>query len=474
MAFTSLRASAEYESAVSGGTLTFSPTTDIEVGDTIDIGWDADVAGLTVSSCADNSSQPGAANVYVIRAPRSGTNFSFGTCYILKATRKILTTDVITITLSASTPTRRTGQMMAFVSGNGNPRFELPTGITAALASPVGQGASGTLYSANTMSVTFHAWKGGAVASGIGTLVPAAGVACPGGGALSGGASTRVELNSYYVLNLASTSSITPSASYTSITIAHGETHYFTDEPRDGRVPQVRAVGAAGGGAFGAGLTPVLPANPQPDDLMLLFVTLEESAALGGGSNPPTGWTSIGASVSVTGGGILYGFWRKWVLGDASPNLTWTPTTDGGDTQMIAIHCDTWDEATPFEDYNTSSEATVDTSWSYAPGTSTDGPNRLCWAMYTTGVDSGSGQGSGTPTNAAMSGIVTRINASTAGGLGAGFVGTTGIKAAAGAVGTWAGTLLAASAKAYHSFSIRPVRLDRGEFVRSLRVWAGR
>lgn len=472
MAFTSLRASAEYESAVSGGTLTFSPTTDIEVGDTIDIGWDADVASLTVSSCADNSSQPGAANVYVIRAPRSGTNFSFGTCYILKATRKILTTDVITITLSASTPTRRTGQMMAFVSSNGNPRFELQTGITGALASPVGQGASGTLYSANTMSVTFHAWKGGAVASGIGTLVPAAGVACPGGGALSGGASTRVELNSYYVLNLASTSSITPSASYTSITIAHGETHYFTDEPRDGRVPQVRAVGSAIGGAFGGGLGASLPAFVQPDDLLLLFVTVEESATLT--SNPPSGYTAVGASVSVTGGGTLYAFWRKFVLGDVAPTLTWTPTTDGGETQMIAIHCDTWDEATPFEIYNTSSEATVDTSWSYAPGTSTDGPNRLCWAMYTSGFDSGSGQGSATATNASLTGIVGRINAQTAGGLGAGFTGATGIKATAGAVGTWAATLLNASAKAYHSFAIRPVRLDRAEFVRPLRVWAGR
>lgn len=473
MAFTSLRASAEWESTASGTTLlTFSPSSDIEVGDTIVLGWCANIASLTFT-CSDNSSQAGSANVYAIRTALSGTTFTAATTYILKATRKVLTTDVITVTISSAC-TRSTGQLAVFVSGNANPRLELPVNIAGDTASPVPMGATGTLYAANSLVVPFNFWKGGAVASGYALTVPAGATAIPGGGAVSGGASTSVETNGAYILNVGATTTMTPNATYTSITIAHGEMLTFSDEPIDGRVPVVRSVGAVGGGAFGAGLLPNLPTNPQPDDLMLLFVTLEESAALG--TVPPTGWNSVGASVSVTGGGILYAFWRKWVLGDTSPNLTWTPTTDGGETQMVCVRVDTWDPVTPFEIYNTSSEATVDTSFSYAPGTSTTINNCLCWVTWTSGFDLGSGQGSGTATNASLTAIVGRLNGQTAGGLGAGFVAASGTKATAGTTGTWAQTALNATAKAYHSFAIRPQLLATGRphIIQPRLVGAGR
>lgn len=456
MAFTAVRAHAKHESQTSAvSTMTFSPDVDIEVGDTVVMDYDTNVVH-SVSSCADNSSQAGTANAYVIRAARTGTVASFGWVYCLKVTRKILTTDVITITFSAAS-TRRAGHMLAVIAGNGNPRFESQVGITNDTASPVPMGATGTLYTADTFAICGWGWKGGAVASGFAQTVPALGggwVTHADGVAASGGTSTRVETNTTYNLDTNATTTFTPNSTYTSVSVVHGECLLFSDEPIDGRVPQVRSVGAAGGGAFGAGITANLPNFPQPDDLMLFFVTLEESATLG--TNPPSGWTAIGSPVSVAGGGILYAFWRKWVLNDVAPTITWTPTTDGGNTQMVCIHCDTWDETTPFEIYHTASEATVDTSWSYAPGTSTTGPNRLCWAMYTSGFDAATGQGSSTATNASLTGIVGRINASTAGGLGAGFTGATGIKATAGTVGTWAATLLNASAKAYHSFAIRP------------------
>lgn len=455
MAFTTVRASGKYEDANSSATLTFSPSTDIEVGDTIAIDYETNVVHA-VSSVADNSTQAGAANVYVIRPQRTGTVSAFGWVYLLKATRKILATDVITITM-ASAATRRVGHLLAVVSGNGNPRFEFQTGIANALASPVSLGATGALYASDSMAIIGQGWKGGAVASGFAQTAPVVTggwVAHPSGGALSGGTTTRVESNVTYNLDIGSATTFTPAATYTSITVAHGEVLIFSDEPIDGRIPVVRSVSAIASGAFGSGLNANLPAFIQEDDLALAFVTLEESATLS--PSPPTGWTSVGASVSVTGGGKLYCFWRKWVLGDTAPTLFWTPTTDGGEVVMVAIHCDTWDLSTPFEIYNTATEATVDTSWSYAPGTSTTVANTLCWAVYTNGVDTGSGQGSGTPTNAAMANRTGRFNANTAGGLGAGFYGVTGEKATTGSVGTWAQTLLTASAKAYASFAIRP------------------
>lgn len=479
MGFSSLRASAEYETSLSVSTVTFSPSSDIEVGDTIVIGWCGNVASMVTSSVADNSSQPGTANSYVIRADRGATTFTSGTSYINKATRKVLTTDVVTVTFTGGPATRVTGQLAAFVSTNGNPRFELMVGITNDTTSPVAQGASGTLYDPDSLLVDFNFWKGGAVASGIAVTVPAGTTAIPGGGALSGGVTTNVETNGRYLLDAGSASSFTPSCTYTSITTSNGETLIFSDlAPDPTLVPQVRSVGAVGGGAFGGGITPNLPAFPQGDDLMLLLITLEESAALGGGSNPPAGWTSIGTAVSVTGGGILYGFYKVWTQGGTAPTLTWAPTTDGGETVMIAIHCDTYSLSNPISLYNTSSEATVDTSWSYnTSAISTLRNATQVWATCTSGFDLGSGQGSGTATNASVASISARVNAQTAGGLGAGFWIHSSTKSTAGTLGTWTGTLLNATAKAYHMFAIEPYDVavaGRGHIIQPRLVGAGR
>lgn len=457
MAFTSLRASAEFESAVIGSVATFSPSADIQPGDTIVLGCCDILATTTLLSVSDNSTQPGSPNTYVTRPDRAGTAFSSHTAYINKATRKILTTDVITMQLD-TTPTRIAGQMAAFVNSNGNPRFELMVGISADTTSPVAQGATGTLYDPDSLVVDFNFWKGGAVASGIAVTVPAGSTAIPGGGALSGGGSPQIETNGNYLLDAGSAATFTPSCTYTSITTSCGETLIFSDVlPVSTLAPQVRSVGAVGGGAFGAGITPNLPAFPQGDDLMLLFITLEESATLGGGSNPPSGWTSMGTPVSVAGGGILYGFYRFWPQGGTAPTLTWSPTTDGGETVMIAIHCDTYSRSRPITLYNTSSEATVDTSWSYnTSAISTLRDATQIWATVTSGFDLGSGQGSGTPTNASLASILARVNAQTAGGLGAGFWISSATKSTAGTLGTWAGTLLNATAKSYHMFAIEP------------------
>jgi len=479
MAFTSVRASDKYEDTASGvSTAVFNPSADIEIGDTIVLDYTTNVVH-TVSSCADNSTQAGTANVYTIGTARTGTVCSFGFCYCLKATRRILTTDTITITFSA-TSTRRAGHLLVLVSSNGNPRFESSAGVTNDTASPVPMSATGTLYTANCAAVLGWGWKGAGVLSGYAQTVPTVSggwVAHPSGAAASGGATTSVESNVTYNLNIGATTTFTPNATYTSISVGHGEALIFSDEVIDGRVPAVRQVGAVGGGAFGGGLNPNLPSAAQTDDLMLLFITLEESSVLTSGI-PPTNWNSVGTAVSVTGGGILYAFWRQWDTSFTAPGLTWTNAGDGGETQMVCVHADTWDLTTPFEIYHTSSEATVDTSFSYAPGTSTTINNCLCWVTWTSGFDLGSGQGSGTATNASLTNIIGRLNGQTAGGLGAGFVGASGTKATAGTTGTWAQTALNATAKAYHSFAIRPrlpaAAAARSTIVNVARVWAGR
>lgn len=456
MAFSSVRATGSFSDITSGASLTWSPSADIEVGDTVALDFTTNVVH-SVSTVSDNSSQPGSANVYTIRPSRTGTASSFTWVYLLKATRKILTTDVITVTMQ-SVATRRSGHLTALVSGNGNPRFEVAAGATNDLASPVPFQSTATLYSADCAAIIGHGVKNAGVASGFTQTVPAVDgvtwIAHPLGAVSAAGSGTGVETNTVYSLDIGSASAFTANDTYTAQTVAHGEVLILSDEPIDGRVPVVRAVGSVAGGAFGSGLGTNLPTNVQPDDLVLMFVTLEETATLT--TVPPTGWTSVGAAVSVTAGGKLYCFWKKWAVGDTAPNLFWTPTTDGGEAIMVAIHADTWDLSTPFEIYNTATEATVDTSWSYAPGTSTTVANTLNWAVYTNHVDTGTGQGVGTPTNASMSSITGRFNANTAGGLGAGFFGVTGQRATAGSVGTWAQTLTTASAKAYASFAVRP------------------
>lgn len=449
MAF-SLRATAEYEDANSGVIIAFSPSVDIEVGDTIVMGWDVNNALTGVLTCVDNSTQAGAANVYVPRAERSGTAFSAGTCYILATTRKILTTDVITITVDAGTPTRRTGQMMAVTAANGNPRFELQVGTTADSTSPVLLPSTPTLYTANSFVCLFNFWKGGAVASGISAVTPA-GTAIPGGGALSGGITTRVETNAYYILDTASNAAITPTASYTTITMAHAEMLVFSDEVPAGPAV-IRGIGAQTATTSTNVLANQVVPFIQTDDLEILFVAIDEAASISSISGATM--TQIGTAVSVTGGRKVYAYWRKFAVGAADPQINLSVSAFVI-ALRVAWHCDTWDNTTPTELPATGFELTSDTSFSFATGTTTTDVNRLCVVMYSNGVASLTGQ-SNSPANASLTSVAMRAEPNSNTGIGGGFVITTGLRLTAGTMGTWTDTYGTASAKAYLSFAIRP------------------
>ena len=120
--------------------------------------------------------------------------------------------------------------MAAFVPANSNPVLDIVTGVTADTTSPVDYTATGALAQAESLVVTIGLWRGGAVASGwIGHGAGAyTNIIVPGG--LSGGTTARSETNGRFALNVASTSSISVSETYTSLTNAHGEVMVWNDE----------------------------------------------------------------------------------------------------------------------------------------------------------------------------------------------------------------------------------------------------
>lgn len=220
--------SLEFSSAASATTLTFTGFgADIPAGTFIAIGHASNVAGLT-ATCTDNSLQVGTANVYVSRTPRAGTTLTGGIIWTY-TTRKILTTDTITVTLSAAA-TRRDGRLVTFVVG-GIPALDGVANQDNRVASPITMGPTATLIASNELALGFSFWKGGAVTSGVAdatggyTLIVAAG---------SGGAATRVETNLAYKSPVG-TAAETDTHTFTTFTAGCGEILTFT--PSGGTIP---------------------------------------------------------------------------------------------------------------------------------------------------------------------------------------------------------------------------------------------
>lgn len=225
MTFAAATPAAQFGSNASAATVTLSPSATILAGTLFAVNWVANVASLTVSSVADNSSQSGRANSYSIGTPRSGTTLSHGTVYCL-ASRNILATDVITITLSA-VATRRGATLRDWTLANGMPVLDKSVGVTADTSSPVTLPTSGTLAAADELAIAMRGWLGGAVASGYAHTTPAGFTNATSG--LSAGVTTRVEANMSFDDNLGASTAFADDATYTSITRAHGELLTFLD-----------------------------------------------------------------------------------------------------------------------------------------------------------------------------------------------------------------------------------------------------
>lgn len=246
--------------------------------------------------------------------------------------------------------------------------------------------------------------------------------------------------------------------------------------------PVVRAVGSktntAQPGPDTSAITPGAPIGIATGDLELLIATTIAGATVSITADGGGAWTAIDNS-DVASGERIYAWYRIRAGGDGNPSVQ--PSSDHCVAERIAVYGGSFDTATPIEIVHKSSEATSDTSFSYAPGTSTTVNNCLCFVLCSSGVDSTTGQAGTDTANSNLTSIALQYEHQSTSGGGGGSWGATGFLATAGAVGTWTQTMTSASPKAYISFAVRPsttgyVRLDSSNDGASRRgeIWAKR
>lgn len=219
------------------------------------------------------------------------------------------------------------------------------------------------------------------------------------------------------------------------------------------QAPLFRSAGAKTNGTTGA-ITPSAPAGIDVGDLEILVASTIAGGSLSITNNGGGAWTAIpNTPVDVAGGEKLYAWYRVRQAGDGDPQVT--PGSDHSIATRLCYWGGTFDSTTPIEIAVNGSEATSDTSFSFAPGTSTSEDGCVVLCVSTSGVDSTTAQ---VPvcTNASLTALASRFNGETSNGGGGGFGITEGTKATAGTVGTFACTYTSASPKAYLSFAIRP------------------
>lgn len=217
-----------------------------------------------------------------------------------------------------------------------------------------------------------------------------------------------------------------------------------------------RAAGAKSEGGLG-GLNIIAPAGVATGDLEILIATCDQAETISITNTGGSSWTNlVSALVSATAANNekLYIWWRVRQSGDGNPELT--NTADHICATRLAYTAGTFDATTPIEALATGTEDTADTSYSFAPGNSTAGSDRLVLSVSTTGRDSGLASTGMPAANANLTSLNSRADYCTSTNTGGGFGVTEGVLASAGAVGTWTSTYASSSRKAYASFAIRP------------------
>ncbi len=210
---------------------------------------------------------------------------------------------------------------------------------------------------------------------------------------------------------------------------------------------------AAGAKSTAVGVVTVsAPIGIATGDLEILVAGTIAGGSVSITTDGGSAWTALG-SQDVTAGEKLYAWYRIRQAGDGNPAVT--PGSDHVVACRLAYKAGTFDTTTPIDNWTVSSEATSDTSFSWAPGFSTSVDNCLVAVVSTSGFDSNTAQ---VPvcTNAALASLTSRANHETLNGGGGGYGVTDGYLATAGTVGTFACTYANASPKAYAAFAIRP------------------
>lgn len=121
-------------------------------------------SGSATTTCVDNSTQAGAANVWTVRAAVNGTTHH-GRIMWCVLTRSILTTDTITVHNTAP-GSRQSGMLLTFTTPLGSP-VDVAVASGTLTTSPCAVGPTATLAGTGELAMACHYWKGGAVASGV-------------------------------------------------------------------------------------------------------------------------------------------------------------------------------------------------------------------------------------------------------------------------------------------------------------------
>jgi hypothetical protein len=197
------------------------------------------------------------------------------------------------------------------------------------------------------------------------------------------------------------------------------------------------------------------PTGIATGDLDVMIAATATGVAITITNNGGGAWTPMtGTPLDVAGGRRLTMWWRIFGAADTTPTLD--AASDMQCTGRIAYQAGTFDTSDPFEVETTGTETTSDTSFSFTPSVSTTGADRLALVVSTI-VRVSNTASVPVCTNAALSALASRQNFCTNQGTGGGYGITEGAKAAAGDIGTFACTYLAASPKSYLAFAIKPV-----------------
>lgn len=232
----------QYSSASSATTyLMQSPTSTIPAGSLVAGVVACNNNTLTTPSCADNSTQAGAANSWVVETPQgSGVALSLCVFYCLKTTRAILVTDTITFTQGVAA-TRRAGTFNAWTPSNGNPTLDASVGTAnsamdstspVSVTVPANNDAAGVGIE---LSARTHSATG---ASGYAHTAPASGWTT-GTRVQSPSTAPVIEVGVTWRDNLASAAGFTDTATYTLITQAFHNVRVFDDIATPTKRPRV-------------------------------------------------------------------------------------------------------------------------------------------------------------------------------------------------------------------------------------------
>lgn len=213
--------------------------------------------------------------------------------------------------------------------------------------------------------------------------------------------------------------------------------------------------------ATGTGaVTPALPASMQANDIVILVASTIAGGSISITANGSiTTWTALtGSPIDVTGGEKLYVWWGRWSSGSTGP--TCTPGSDHCIAATAAFRgCPSG--SSPIGVNTTGTEATSDTSLSFATGISSASDQNLVFLIATSGQDANLDQGvSSTAANTSLTSVLNIFGYNTNAGGGGGIYMATGQKLSAGSLGTWTATYNNASAKAYICFALLPASWD--------------